>query len=236
MANPLIHAKSSVKRFGGSIQDYMSIHELIDSPKTTMNNNTSRVITHQDWFAETIIPKIYGKTIINQDNVKIDTTDIAILHILEDFRMKFIPTIQDYFVGDTIDILDDNNPTLTNSAVVRWGGKMADYMPYYNLLNSLNKEHKYSRLVMLNTWFAYTIMPKIFEYNVTNSVGKSIDIVDLTMLFISNQFQNKFVPTPQDYLKNVSVKQFMCNGVKLVDNQNAIDKAELFLENLKNKY
>ena len=45
MANPEIHSKSSVKRWGGKIEDYIAIHELIDSPKATMNNNSSRALT-----------------------------------------------------------------------------------------------------------------------------------------------------------------------------------------------
>ena len=45
MANPLIHSKSSVKRWGGKVEDYIAIHELIDSPKATMNNNSSRALT-----------------------------------------------------------------------------------------------------------------------------------------------------------------------------------------------
>jgi hypothetical protein len=96
MANPEIHSKSSVKRWGGKIEDYIAIHELIDSPKSTMNNNTSRVLTHNTWFAYTIIPKIFGYNIINSDGKSVDTIDIAMLHIAEDFRGKFVPTPQDY--------------------------------------------------------------------------------------------------------------------------------------------
>ena len=96
MANPLIHSKSSVKRWGGKVEDYLPIHELIDSPKTTMNNNSSRLLTHNTWFAYTIIPKIFGYNIINSDGKSVDTVDIAMLHIAEDFRMKFVPTPQDY--------------------------------------------------------------------------------------------------------------------------------------------
>ena len=51
MANPLIHSKSSVKRWGGKVEDYIAIHELIDSPKATMNNNSSRALTHNTWFS-----------------------------------------------------------------------------------------------------------------------------------------------------------------------------------------
>lgn len=96
MANPLIHSKSSVKRWGGKVEDYLAIHELIDSPKVAMNNNTSRFLTHNTWFAYTIIPKVFGYNIVNSDGKSIDTVDIAMLHIAEDFRMKFVPTPQDY--------------------------------------------------------------------------------------------------------------------------------------------
>lgn len=96
MANPMIHSKSSVKRWGGKPEDYLAIHELIDSPKATMNNNSSRALTHNTWFAYTIIPKIFGYNITNSDGKTVDTVDIAMLHIAEDFRMKFVPTPQDY--------------------------------------------------------------------------------------------------------------------------------------------
>lgn len=96
MANPLIHSQSSVKRWGGKVEDYLPIHELIDSPKSTMNNNSSRALTHNTWFAYTIIPKVFGYNLTNADGKRVDTIDIAMLHIAEDFRMKFVPTPQDY--------------------------------------------------------------------------------------------------------------------------------------------
>lgn len=96
MANPEIHAKSSVKRWGGTIEDYLAIHELLDSPKETMNNNTARMLTHNVWFCYKIIPKIFGYNITNSDGKSVDTIDIAMLHVAEDFRMKFVPTVQDY--------------------------------------------------------------------------------------------------------------------------------------------
>jgi len=96
MANPEVHSKSSVKRWGGKIEDYLPIHQIIDSPKATMNNNTARTLTHNTWFAYEIIPKIFGYNITNSDGKSVDTVDIAMLHIAEDFRMKFVPTPQDY--------------------------------------------------------------------------------------------------------------------------------------------
>ena len=92
----MIHSISSVKRWGGKVEDYIGIHELIDSPKATMNNQSSRCLTHNTWFAFTIIPKIFGYNILNSDGKSINSVDIALLHIAEDFRMKFVPTPQDY--------------------------------------------------------------------------------------------------------------------------------------------
>lgn len=96
MANPLIHSQSSVKRWGGKVEDYLPIHELLDSPKVTMNNNTSRMLTHNIWFCRQIIPMIFGYNITNSDGRSVDTVDIASLHVSEDFRGKFVPTVQDY--------------------------------------------------------------------------------------------------------------------------------------------
>jgi hypothetical protein len=122
MANPLIHSKSSVKRWGGKVEDYIAIHELIDSPKATMNNNSSRALTHNTWFAYTIIPKIFGYNIVNSDGRSVDTVDIAMLHIAEDFRMKFVPTPQDYLKHMVVQpwfnngVKDIENPEATKVA------------------------------------------------------------------------------------------------------------------------
>lgn len=94
--NPMVHSKSSVKRWGGNVNDYMPIHKLLDSPKATMNNNTSRMLTHNTWFAYEVIPLIFGYNIINSDGRSVDVVDIAMLHISEDYKHKFIPTPQDF--------------------------------------------------------------------------------------------------------------------------------------------
>lgn len=94
--NPYRHSQSSVNRWGGSIEDYLPIHELIDSPKASMNNNAARALTHNTWFAYTIVPRIFGYNIKNSAGKSVDVVDIAMLHIAEDFMMRFVPTAQDY--------------------------------------------------------------------------------------------------------------------------------------------
>jgi hypothetical protein len=90
-----------------------------------------------------------------------------------------------------------------------------------------------SRALTHNTWFAYTIVPRIFGYNITNSDGKSIDTVDIAMLHIAEDFRMKFVPTPQDYLQHMAVQPWMHNGVKDVGNPEATMVAQELLDKLR---
>jgi hypothetical protein len=90
-----------------------------------------------------------------------------------------------------------------------------------------------SRMLTHNTWFAYTIIPKIFGYNIINSEGKSVDSVDIAMLHIAEDFRMKFVPTPQDYLKHLQLQSWMNNGVKDIENEEATQIAEDFLEKIR---
>ena len=94
--NPHIHSKSSVKRWGGRVEDYLPLHQFLDSPKATMNNNTSRMLTHNTWFIYEVMPRVFGYNIVNSDGRSVDVVDIAMLHVAEDYRMKFIPTPQDF--------------------------------------------------------------------------------------------------------------------------------------------
>jgi hypothetical protein len=93
---PYIHAELSAKRFGGIPEDYLDIHELMDSSKAAYPNNAHRVLTHNSWFVVTILPKVFGHRRVNSDGKKYNVKDIGEYHCLEDFKMKFIPSVQDY--------------------------------------------------------------------------------------------------------------------------------------------
>jgi hypothetical protein len=93
---PFIHAELSAKRFGGVPEDYLDIHELMDSSKAAFPNNAHRVLTHNSWFVVTILPKVFGHQRTNSSGKKYNVKDVGEYHILEDFRMKFIPSVQDY--------------------------------------------------------------------------------------------------------------------------------------------
>jgi hypothetical protein len=98
MSKPWIHAKSSAKKFGGDPEDYIAIHNLMDSSKGCIGDNRHRCLTHNSWFisADGPLERIFGVVIKNSSGVEVSVRDIGEQHILEDFGMRFIPTPQDY--------------------------------------------------------------------------------------------------------------------------------------------
>ena len=96
MANPLIHSRNSVKRWGGKIEDYIHLHNKMDCSKGWVSDNRHRVLTHTMFWIKEVMEPIYGLFITNSDGKEVSVKDICEQHILEDYRMKFIPTPQDF--------------------------------------------------------------------------------------------------------------------------------------------
>lgn len=96
MSKPWIHAESSARRFGGKPEDYIEIHNLMDSSKATICDNRHRALTHNSWFIGTILERVFGVTLTNSAGRKISVRDIGEQHVAEDFRGRFIPSAQDF--------------------------------------------------------------------------------------------------------------------------------------------
>lgn len=96
MAAPHVHSESCVRKWGGTIEDYLKIHEKMDCSKGYFPSNLHRALTHHMfWVMEVMVP-LFGNYIINSNGRKVSVKDICERHILEDFRMRFIPSAQDY--------------------------------------------------------------------------------------------------------------------------------------------
>ena len=96
MAKPYLHALSSAHRWGGTPEDYLPIHDLLDSSKAVFPDNRHRALTHNAWFIGTIIERIFGATLTNRDGRVVSVRDVAEQHVLEDFGGRFIPSAQDF--------------------------------------------------------------------------------------------------------------------------------------------
>lgn len=92
---PYLHAQVSVKKWGGTPEDYLPIHDFIDSSKSAHPDMRHRAILHSA-FGIYIVERVFGTWIeINKRLVQV--RDIAEQHVIDD--MGTIPTLEDYLKG-----------------------------------------------------------------------------------------------------------------------------------------
>lgn len=109
MSKPFIHSQSSAKRYGGKPEDYIEIHNLMDSSKAAIADQRHRSLLHNAWFIGEILERIKFSnscpptgdnrfpTIINSDGKHVSVRDVGEDHVTEDFH-GFIPSVQDYLM------------------------------------------------------------------------------------------------------------------------------------------
>lgn len=90
--NSWFHAQSAAKKWGGTPEDYIDIHEFIDSSKKIIGDVRHRSLYHHTegcW----LVQRIFGRT-ITVGRTQVPTRLIAERHILED--LGWLPSPADY--------------------------------------------------------------------------------------------------------------------------------------------
>lgn len=145
MAKPYIHSKNSAKKWGGTWEDYIDIHDFMDSSKANLADVRHRAILHTS-FGIFIAEKVFGTVRLNSQGKEYSVRDIAEQHVLED--MGFIPTMQDYLTNlqyedwmsgkgrpSSQDNLDKPKQTIPN---------LADYFEQINKPHVVPKTEEYT--------------------------------------------------------------------------------------------
>tara|TARA_R100001510_G_C7655636_1_gene214893 strand:- start:116 stop:520 length:405 start_codon:yes stop_codon:yes gene_type:complete len=96
MANPRVHSKSSVRLWGGEIEDYLPLHNKMDCSKKYFSDNRHRTLTHNMFFIFEVMLPLFGEYITNSSGKVVSVKDICEYHILEDYGKKFIPNVSDF--------------------------------------------------------------------------------------------------------------------------------------------
>lgn len=97
MGHPVQHAKSSVKKFGGCIEDYLPIHEWFDETKAWIAHSKHRMFRHH---SEGIFEceKRFGHTLINSDDKVVYVRYVGEQHVREDCN-GYVPTAKEWIDG-----------------------------------------------------------------------------------------------------------------------------------------
>ena len=94
---PFDHAKNSVRKFKcGTIEDYLPIHDFMDSSKMCLPDMRHRALLHHS-FGIFVAERVFGTTITTSDGKQVCVRDIAEQHVIED--VGYIPTVEDCFEG-----------------------------------------------------------------------------------------------------------------------------------------
>lgn len=96
---PYIHALISVKKFGGTPEDYIEIHDFMDSSKQCYASVAHRALLHNS-FGIYLAEKVFGHNITNSEGKEISVREVAEHHVIEDLGK--IPTVEDWLRNLTI--------------------------------------------------------------------------------------------------------------------------------------
>ncbi|MCP9768984.1 hypothetical protein EGI22_13775 [Lacihabitans sp. LS3-19] len=155
--NAFKHSELSVRRRGGTVNDYLPIHSFIDSTKELCSDNRHRIL-HTLWGVRRVIIPIFGETLKNSDGKIINVKDLCEQdHILPDYSNNFIPTLNDF----SLQLSENLDFSLIEEII-----NLEDYDPDMKelLLSPLAiTGSKKSLFFTHNSWFINEILPKIFN-------------------------------------------------------------------------
>lgn len=101
MSKPYEHALLSAKKWGGTPEDYLPIHDFMDSSKAHVADMRHRALLHSS-FGIYLAERVFGTNIrrtrraheFETANTLVSVRDIAEQHVLQD--LGFIPSVQQY--------------------------------------------------------------------------------------------------------------------------------------------
>ncbi len=93
MSHCYYHALSSVRKWGGVVDDYLPLHQWFDQSKGIIADPRHRALRHH---AEGIfmLEALFGATLVNADGKTVPVRIVGEQHVLED--LGFIPSFADW--------------------------------------------------------------------------------------------------------------------------------------------
>lgn len=93
---PFLHAKISARKFGGKYEDYMELHNWMDSTKAHLPDARHRMVLHNSWGIF-IGEQIFGAVMQNSKGKDVSVRSVLEQHVLDD--LGHIPTLKDCMDG-----------------------------------------------------------------------------------------------------------------------------------------
>lgn len=209
MAHPYFHALSSARKFGGTWQDYIEIHSFFDSTKSALADCRHRLFLHNEFGIELAVRKFDGFR---------DIRLIGIQHVEEDFgqRPNIVVDILDKFNWEKAGLSQPRALT-PHTPVGRLKGQPKDYdeiMALFHLPFILTDNDDRAGMLVYNSYFPFVCEDIIGPVFTRESDGKVMQTRFVAERIILHAMHGK-IPTLQDLVTNIPVKQWMCKALPL---------------------
>ena len=181
--NSIMHCRISQRRWGGKMDDYLAIHDFIDSTKSLCSDGRHRIL-HTLWGINNVIVPIFGHTLINSDGKEINIKDMCERdHLLVDYNKRFIPTL-----GDFVEAIETSNIPNFAARIEYFHAKYSENDKISALLLSPLAETGQLKSLLLthNSWFLNSILPRIFK------IKPIISDIDLSPTDFFNQMRFEY--------------------------------------------
>jgi len=100
------------------------------------------------------------------------------------------------------------------SSAKKFGGVMEDYMNIHAKMDCSKAyfpDNRHRVLTHTMFWVKEVMIP-LFGEIITNSDNKIVSVKDVCEQHILEDYRQKFIPTPQDFIENMEFKTWMQNG------------------------
>lgn len=96
VVKPHLHAKVSVRKWGGVPEDYLKIHDFLDETKAHHADMRHRALLHSSWGIY-LCERLFGHNVLISTGKEVSVRDIAEQHVIDD--MGRIPSVSEYLNG-----------------------------------------------------------------------------------------------------------------------------------------
>ncbi len=219
---PLQHAQISQKTYGGCWQDYIEVHNFLDSSKAACAHFKHRFLLHHQEGIELGV-EIFGESIINSENKTIEIRQVLTEHLIEDVGR--IVSVEDW----ARDLLPDENDAFYKFLAKKRAQIVADWIPGENELLAAfnlreedraavikflrfpleNAEHPAALLVSHNS-FAVFLAERIFGCAFVKNTDSQKQLIAVREVFERLIFlRMKAVYSPSEIIVRTSSKEWM---------------------------
>jgi hypothetical protein len=215
VAHPLYHARMSARRYGGTTEDYLALHEWMDFTKGHIADCRHRLFLHNAWGIF-LAERILGGTLTRASDDKVlPLRPLLEDHVTQDFGR--IPTLAACLAQLPPEPLDAEVTTFDQcvASADAEGGLASDYEALHRFLDWPREylpggdlpDGRYRR-VLHNSW-GVALAVQAFGLGLTRgSDGAMLDVRALAEGHIRCEYGR--IPTLEEALEGIRVERWMC--------------------------